>query len=135
MENARKIAQVAFLFLAGGFVLSFVLYFGSLAAYLRFPERFGAHREFYRTCKGIRSGATVEQARAAMGRYLEVGRTYAPPGHLPAAMLGAAVRGGRVPPAESDSRLLFIPGADDLADWCLVYPERGRVARVEASPD
>lgn len=135
MEDVRKVAILAFAVIVGGFLISFVLYFGSFLAYLRFPERFSSHREFYRTCKGIPAGATVEEARTAMRRYLEVGRTYSLPGHLPAGIFGATIQGLRDSRSENETRVLFIPDADNVADWCVVYPRQGRVARVEVAPD
>jgi hypothetical protein len=135
MEDVRKVALLAFAVLVGGFLISFVLYFGSFLAYLRFPEWLSSHREFYRTCKSIRTGATVEEARTAMRRYLEPGRGWSPPATLPAGIFGATSRGMRESRAEDERRIVFIPDADDIADWCVVYPEKGKVVRVAVAPD
>jgi len=135
VEDVRKLAQVFALFVGGGIVISLVLFVGQTILYYTFPEWIGPHHEFYRTCKSIGTGSTIEEARDAMKGYLEVGRTWQPPAQLPAGIFGATVQGVGESRVEHESRILFIPDGKNLADWCLVYPERGRVARVEVSPD
>lgn len=111
-------------------VAAYVLF---LVTYSYYPELF-FHREFYLACKSIRPGVSVSSARTTMSGFLEVGRTWQPPATLPAGIFGAATEHSETA-REHDSRLLFIPDAKNVADWCMVYPKGEVVARVEFSPD
>lgn len=102
--------------------------------YGSFPEYFG-HYRFYTACKSLRPGMKLEEARAAMAPFLEVGRTWQPPDELPAGLMTATAMGVAETAAEHGSRILFIPDARDFADWCIVYPSGGKVVRVDFSPD
>jgi hypothetical protein len=117
------------------FCLVVTLYIVWMLAYWTFPEWVSPHRQFFQTCKHIPTGATVEEARAAMNRYLEVGRTWNPPASLPSGIFGSAIQGVRESRSEAQTRILFIPDAKNMADWCLLYPRQGRIVRVEISPD
>jgi len=104
--------------------------------YGHFPELFG-HFRFYRTCKALNRGMSVADARAKMGAFLEVGRSYHAKSPIEGAFFEAAVLGMRESPRERTTRLLFIPNAKEGADWCIVYadPTGTKVERVEISPD
>jgi hypothetical protein len=106
-----------------------------LLAYWAIPEWVSEHRAFFRKCRSVPRGATVEEARAAMVGYLEVGRNWTPPPGMPAGIFGATIQGVAETRNEVETRLLFIPDAKNVADWCLLYPEKGRIVRVETSPD
>jgi len=122
-------------FLTGGAVLLGILSLGAcLVVYPAFPEYFG-HYRFYRTCKSLTPGMTLDEARTAMAPFLEVGRTWHPPNKLPAGIMDATAMGVDETAAEHGSRILFIPDARNIADWCIVYPESGKVRRVDFSPD
>lgn len=114
-------------------VLAVVAYVVLFFAYLEYPELF-SHREFYLACKSIEPGTPLSEARVTMARYLEPGRTWQPPGTLPAGIFGAQTE-HRESTGEHKSRILFIPDAKNIADWCLVYPDGEVVGRVELSPD
>jgi hypothetical protein len=103
--------------------------------YMSFPEWFGNHPQFYRTCKSLREGSTLAEARAHMKGYLEVGRSYTPPSSVPQVLFRAEIIGKSEAPKEHDERILFIPDQSNVFDWCIVYPEKGRVRRVDISPD
>jgi hypothetical protein len=135
MEDVRKVALLAFAVIVGWFLLSFVLYFGTFFAYLRFPEWFSAHREFYRTCKSLHPGMTVDQARFTMRRYVETGRRSSPAAVPMVGFVGASLPRKPEVRREGEDRIVFLPDADDIADWCVVYPERGKVLRVVVAPD
>jgi hypothetical protein len=109
-------------------------FFGLPLFYIKFPEFFG-HYHFYTSCKSLRPGMTLEEVRIAMAPALEVGRTWQPPDALPAGLMSATAMGVDETAAEHNLRILFIPNAKDFADWCIVYPENGKVARVDISPD
>jgi hypothetical protein len=118
----------------GGVALLGILWIGVwLVIYPFFPEYFG-HYRFYTTCKSLRPGMTLDEARTAMAPFLEVGRNWQPPG-LPAGLMTATAMGVDESAAEHNSRILFIPDARNFADWCIVYPENGKVVRVDFSPD
>lgn len=87
-----------------------------------YQARLGPHRTFYRTCLSLRHSASLEAAREAMASYRQI----ADAGY---------VHGISETAEEHRDRLVFIPGADQPADWCMVYPRGGKVVRVEMSPD
>ncbi len=101
--------------------------------YVEYPELF-SHREFYLACKSIEPGTPLSEARATMARYLEPGRTWQPSETLPAGLFGAQTEHAESA-GERKSRILFIPDARNIADWCLVYPDGEVVGRVEVSAD
>jgi len=103
--------------------------------YMSYPEWFGNHPQFYRTCKSLREGSTLAEARAHMKGYLEVGRSYSPPSNVPQVLFQAEIIGKSEAPKEHDERILFIPDESNVFDWCIVYPENGKVRRVDISPD
>lgn len=115
--------------------LAVTLYVVWAVAYWTFPEWVSPHRRFFQTCRRIPAGATVEAARRAMRPYLEVGRTWNPPPAIPAGIFGSAIQGVRESRSEAETRILFIPDAKNVADWCVLYPRQGRIVRVEISPD
>ena len=90
-------------------------------------------KAFYVDCRDLRRGMPVADARARMARYIEVGRTGIIAGNPD--LSNATAAGITESEVEHRSRMIFIPSEDHGADWCLVYPERDRVARVEISPD
>jgi hypothetical protein len=114
-------------------VLLVVAYAVLFYTYSAYPELF-THREFYLACKSIEPGTPLSEARATMARYLEPGRTWQPSETLPAGLFGAQTD-HRESTGEHKSRILFIPDAKNIADWCLVYPDGDVVSRVELSPD
>jgi hypothetical protein len=117
-----------------GVMLLGTLGIGALLLYPYFPEYFG-HYRFYTTCKSLRPGMTMGEARAAMAPFLEVGRTWQPRDELHAGIMGSTAMGVAETRTEHNSRILFIPDARNISDWCMVYPERGTIARVDFSPD
>lgn len=118
-----------------GVMLLGTLWIGAwLVVYPYFPEYFG-HYRFYRTCKSLRPGMTIGEARMAMAPFLEVGRTWRPPKKLPGGLMAAIAMGVPETATEHRSRILFIPDARNIADWCIVYPKNGTIARVDFSPD
>ena len=104
--------------------------------YERFPELFG-HYRFYRSCKNLSAGTTVSAARTAMSGFLEVGRTFHPAPGIETELMGATVPEVHESPHEHATRLLFIPDAQNGADWCIVYLDASgsRIARIEIAPD
>src|SRR6185295_8060767 len=121
-------------FVLSGLTLFGILWVGAwlvvwLVIYPAFPEYFG-HYRFYRTCKSLRPGTTLQDARTAMAPFLEVGTKWKPPGDIPAGIMSATVMRVDETRKEHDSRVLFIPDARNIADWCIVYPENGKVRRV-----
>lgn len=112
-----------------------ILWLGVLPIlYGYFPEYFG-HYRFYTTCKSLRPGMTLHEVRRAMAPALEVGRTWQPQDELHAGLMTATAMGVAETAAEHNARILFISDAKNFADWCIVYPENGKVARVDFSPD
>lgn len=122
------------LVICGMALLGMLFLLGSPFLYSYFPEYFG-HYRFYTTCKRLRPGMKLDEARAAMAPFLEVGRTWQPPDELPGGLMNATAMGVAETAAEHGSRILFIPDAKNFADWCIVYPSGGNVAKVDFSPD
>ena len=44
-------------------------------------------------------------------------------------------RRGLTLPEFNSGRILFLLDAQNTADWCIIYPENGKVVRVGLSPD
>jgi hypothetical protein len=119
----------------GGAVLLGILWMGSLLVlYPYFPEYFG-HYKFYTTCKSLKPGMTMDEARTAMALFLEVDKSWQPSDKLPAGLMTATAMGVPENAVQHNSRILFIPDAKNFADWCIVYPESGKIVRVDISPD
>ena len=134
MATLRSVVGILLVALTA-IVLSLVVGFLALSwVYGSYPEWFG-HREFYVRCKKIQPGMTLEQARLQMATFPEVGRTWQPPDSLPAGLMTAMAVGVPETASEHRSRIIFIPDAKNIADWCIVYPQANVVARVEISPD
>jgi hypothetical protein len=122
-------------FVIGGVTLLGLLFLvGYPLLYGSFPEYFG-HYRFYTTCKSLRPGMKLDEARVAMAPFLEVGRTWQPSDELPAGLMTATAMDVAETAAEHNSRILFIPDARNFADWCIIYPSGGKVVRVDFSPD
>jgi hypothetical protein len=119
----------------GGVALLGILWIGVLPVfYSYFPEYFG-HYRFYTTCKSLKPGMTLAEARTAMATFLEVDRSWKPSDELPAGLMTATAMGVPENAVQHNSRILFIPDAKNFADWCIVYPEGGKIVRVDISPD
>lgn len=99
--------------------------------------RWNELKAFYIDCTDVRPGMTLTEARSRMFRYVEAGRTgiQVGDGTLDHRLPGATVVGVAETDAEHATRILFIPSQQHGADWCLIYPDGDRVARVEIAPD
>jgi hypothetical protein len=99
------------------------------------PVRWDHLKSFYVDAHSLQPGMTLAEVRTRMSPYLEVGKSYIPGADVPAGIFGAHMLGAPETQAEHVSRILFIPSEEYMADWCVVYPKDGIVARVEIHPD
>ena len=90
------------------------------------PVRWNLLKSFYVDCDALKPGIAFADALARMSAY---------DGHPPEWMAGATMQGVQESPAERTDRVIIIPSALHSADWCILYPEEERLARVEIHPD
>jgi len=90
------------------------------------PVRWNLLKSFYLDCKALEPGISFADALARMSAYN---------GSPPEWMAGAAMVGVRESSAEHSERVIIIPSPAHSADWCILYPEREQLARVEIHPD
>src|SRR5262245_2241092 len=92
-RQVRRIALGIFYFLVAVLLVGAAVPVVEPIRYMSYPEWFGNHPQFYRTCKSLREGSTLAEARAHMKGYLEVGRSYSPPSNVPQVLFRAEIIG------------------------------------------
>src|SRR5918999_280648 len=115
--------------MVNGVMLLGALLMALFLVYPYFPEYFG-HYRFYKTCKSLKPGMTLDEARMAMAPFLEVGRAWQPPKKLPGELMASLMEVPEIA-AEHRSRIFFIPDARNTSDRCIVSPKNGTIARVD----
>jgi hypothetical protein len=90
------------------------------------PVRWNLLKSFYLDCLALDPGMEFSAALEKMNAYHQ---------GAPSWGIGARVLGVEESATERDKRLVIIPSPDYDADWCMLYREDERLARVEISPD
>ena len=90
------------------------------------PVRWNLLKSFYLDCERLEVGMPFVDALDAMSIYESNHADW---------IDGARMWGISETDAEHQTRRVVIPSRAHSADWCVLYPEDGRLARVVAHPD
>lgn len=86
--------------------------------------------DFYTDCESINSMSYLASLDSTMHAYKLIGKDIKPKYKKAQYFKNAYLKNVRESSKERKSRLIFVPDDEHMDDWCVIYPQGNRVARI-----
>lgn len=89
--------------------------------------------DFYTACESINSTRYLAKVDSIMHKYTLIGKDFKPDYKQSRFFKNTYLQHARESSTERRSRIIYVPDAEHLKDWCVVYPDKKFVSRVVIS--